>query len=103
MAGTRSCTGREKGRVELQWRFGADPAGNLYGTAQTGGANNLGTVFELSAAGQLTVLHDFSGLDDGAFPLAGVIRDAAGHLFGTAVKNFLIQQVQGGNVFEITP
>ena len=105
----------KNGRYTILHRFGRkegsnpngglvlDPAGNLYGTAQTGGANNLGTVFELSAAGQLTVLHDFSGLDDGAFPLAGVIRDAAGHLFGTTVKNFLIQQVQGGNVFEITP
>ena len=104
-----------KGNYKILHRFGKkegsspngglvlDPAGNLYGTSQTGGANNLGTVFELSTAGQLTVLHDFSGGLDGAFPLAGVIRDAAGHLFGTAVKNFLIQQVQGGNVFEITP
>ncbi len=34
---------------------------------------------------------------------AGLFRDDAGDLYGTTVKNFLIQQVQGGNVFVITP
>jgi len=80
----------------------ADPAGNLYGTAQGGGARDLGTVFVLSRSGRVKVLHAFTGDLDGAFPLAGVIRDAAGNLYGTAVKNFLVQQ-QNGVVFEITP
>ena len=80
-----------------------DEAGNLYGTAQQGGAQNLGTVFQLSPDGQLKVLHNFTGGLDGAVPFAGLIRDSAGHLFGTADKNFLIQQIQGGSVFEITP
>jgi uncharacterized repeat protein (TIGR03803 family) len=80
-----------------------DPAGNLYGTTQLGGGPNLGTVFELTPSGRLKTLHAFAGLEDGAVPFAGVIRDAAGHLYGTAFKNFLIQQVQGGNAFEITP
>ena len=81
----------------------SDPAGNLYGTAQFGGDDGLGTVFQMSPAGRVQVLHSFTGDLDGAFPLAGVIRDAAGHLFGTAVKNFLIQPIQGGNVYEVTP
>src|SRR4029453_9765962 len=76
------------------------PAGNLFGTAQMGGARGLGTVFSLSPAGEVSVLHTFAGDLDGAFPLAGVIRDDVGHLFGTAVKNFLIQQ-QNGVVFGI--
>jgi uncharacterized repeat protein (TIGR03803 family) len=80
-----------------------DEAGNLYGTAQLGGAFNLGTVFQLSPDGVLNVLHSFEGLEDGAVPFAGLIRDETGHLFGTTVKNFLIQPVQGGNVFEIRP
>jgi uncharacterized repeat protein (TIGR03803 family) len=81
----------------------SDSAGSLYGTTQIGGRNALGTVFRLDPAGRLKVLHDFTGGDDGASPLAGVILDAAGNLYGTAVKNFLIQRVQGGNVFVITP
>ncbi|MBI3476053.1 MAG: hypothetical protein HY010_09990 [Acidobacteria bacterium] len=81
----------------------ADPAGNLYGTAQQGGIHNLGTAFQLAADGSVKVLHAFAGLEDGAVPFAGLFRDGAGHLYGTTVKNFLIQQVQGGNVFEITP
>jgi uncharacterized repeat protein (TIGR03803 family) len=54
-----------------------DPGGNLYGTTYTGG-----DIFELDTAGDLTVLHYFSG-SDGADPEAGVIRDAAGNLYGT--------------------
>jgi len=49
------------------------------------------------------VLHTFKGLRDGAVPLAGLIRDSSGTLYGTTVKNFLIRQVQGGSVFKITP
>jgi len=30
-----------------------------------------------------TVLHDFTGGDDGGFPIAGVIRDAQGNVYGT--------------------
>jgi uncharacterized repeat protein (TIGR03803 family) len=81
----------------------ADPAGNLYGTTQLGGDQELGTVFQLSPDGTLKVLHSFEGLEDGASPLAGLFRDAKGHLYGTTVHNGLIQLVQGGNVFEITP
>ena len=81
----------------------SDANGNLYGTAQLGGDQALGTVFELNPNGNLRVLHSFQGLEDGAVPLAGLFRDQQGHLYGTTVKNFLIQIVQGGCVFEITP
>jgi len=80
-----------------------DEAGNLFGTAQGGGSDALGTVFELTQFGRLTVLHNFVGDTDGAVPFAGLVRDASGHLFGTTVKNFIIQRVQGGNVFEMRP
>jgi uncharacterized repeat protein (TIGR03803 family) len=80
-----------------------DPAGNLYGTTQLGGNQALGTVFQVAPDGSVKVLHNFQGLKDGASPLAGLFRDSGGHLYGTTVKNFLIQSVQGGNVFEITP
>jgi uncharacterized repeat protein (TIGR03803 family) len=81
-----------------------DSDGNIFGTTQSGpGEFVLGTVFQLSRTGTLTVLHSFTGGQDGAVPLAGLIRDNAGNLFGTTVKNFLIQQVQGGGVFKVTP
>src|SRR5664279_5403051 len=65
-----------------------DAAGNLYGTTWAGGpyGYGYGTVFELTpAAGggwTETVLHNFVGTD-GAAPLAGLIFDAAGNLYGT--------------------
>jgi uncharacterized repeat protein (TIGR03803 family) len=59
-----------------------DTKGNLYGTAEFGGANQTGTVFELSpAAGDgLTgiVIHTFgpSGKGDGRFPAPDLAVDA---------------------------
>jgi uncharacterized repeat protein (TIGR03803 family) len=58
-------------------------AGNLYGTTISGGASGTGVVFKLSPAGTETVLYDFTGGADGAFPQGGLIRDAAGNLYGT--------------------
>ncbi|HTS38725.1 MAG TPA: choice-of-anchor tandem repeat GloVer-containing protein [Candidatus Solibacter sp.] len=80
-----------------------DASGNLFGTAQLGGDQNLGTVFQLNTDESVKVLHNFAGLDDGAVPFAGLFRDSAGNLYGTTVKNFLVQIVQGGNVFKVTP
>jgi uncharacterized repeat protein (TIGR03803 family) len=37
--------------------------GNLYGTTLAGGANNDGTVFEITCGGSLTTLHSFNGTD----------------------------------------
>jgi uncharacterized repeat protein (TIGR03803 family) len=61
-----------------------DKAGNFYGTTQFGGTGGgFGTVFKLDAKGKLTLLHSFSGTPDGVNPLAGLLRDAAGNLYGT--------------------
>lgn len=64
-----------------------DSSGNLYGTTSLGGAFNIGTVFELvNSSGNYTesVLYSFKGgNDDGRGPIVGLIRDAAGNLFGT--------------------
>src|ERR1017187_2507393 len=62
----------------------SDSAGNLYGTTYSGGAANMGAVYKLDTAGQETVLHSFRGGADGGTPEAGVIRDSAGNLYGTA-------------------
>lgn len=66
-----------------------DSVGNLYGTTYLGGLHpaNLGSgvVYKLDSSGQQTVLYTFGvpGGKGGA-PLAGVIRDPAGNLYGTA-------------------
>jgi len=60
-----------------------DSAGYLYGTTSGGGAYNLGTVFKVDIAGNLTVLFSFSGYSSGYFPSGGLIRDAEGNLYGT--------------------
>jgi uncharacterized repeat protein (TIGR03803 family) len=61
-----------------------DPAGNLYGTTEYGGASGQGTVFKLDKTGKETVLHSFTGTGgDGALPLGGLVRDAKGNLYST--------------------
>jgi uncharacterized repeat protein (TIGR03803 family) len=59
----------------------------LFGTTAYGGANNLGTVFEIekTASGYSstpTILVSFNGTN-GARPVAGLIAGANGCLFGT--------------------
>src|ERR1039457_1531364 len=61
-----------------------DSAGNLYGTTPSGGTAGQGVVFKQSTGGQETVLYSFTGGADGGYPSAGVIRDSAGNLYGTA-------------------
>ena len=65
-----------------------DAAGNLYGTVAPGGNTSCysgcGLVFSLSPAGVETVLYSFTGTNgDGEYPVAGLLRDAAGDLYGT--------------------
>jgi len=60
-----------------------DVAGNLYGTTQAGGPANAGVVFKVTPSGQEIVLHGFTGGADGGTPLAGLIADSAGNLYGT--------------------
>jgi len=61
-----------------------DSDGNLYGTTSFGGQNDEGTVFKISNAGAESVLHSFAGAaTDGNEPLAGLIMDSAGNLYGT--------------------
>jgi uncharacterized repeat protein (TIGR03803 family) len=60
-----------------------DKAGNLYGTTNGGGASGAGVVFRIDTSGNETVLYSFTGGADGGYPIAGVIRDRAGNLYGT--------------------
>ena len=85
-----------------------DTAGNLYGTTQDGGdlkcspPSGCGVVFKLDTTGKEMVLHTFTGGKDGSFPDAGVIRDAAGNLYGTAAEGG-DPSCGCGVVFKLTP
>jgi uncharacterized repeat protein (TIGR03803 family) len=60
-----------------------DSSGDLFGTAQLGGASGDGTVFELAAgSGSITTLASFNGTN-GSTPTSGLIRDSGGNLYGT--------------------
>jgi uncharacterized repeat protein (TIGR03803 family) len=98
-----------------------DGAGNLYGTTIYGGSGKCesgdggiigcGTVFELTpkAGGGWTekVLHSFRpNGGDGWWPVANVISDAAGNLYGTTFGGGDVPECSGdgcGTVFELTP
>jgi uncharacterized repeat protein (TIGR03803 family) len=69
----------------------ADLSGNLYGTTTTGGVSGWGTVYELSPPTQQggawteAVIYNFLGGSDGGGPMASLILDDAGNLYGTTL------------------
>jgi uncharacterized repeat protein (TIGR03803 family) len=76
-----------------------DHAGNLYGTTTEGGASRNGAVFKLAPDGTETVIYSFAGQPDGSYPMAGVVRDAAGNLYGTTFKGGM----NTGTVYKLDP
>jgi uncharacterized repeat protein (TIGR03803 family) len=78
-----------------------DKLGNLYGTTTEGGAYGEGIVFKITPSGTETVLYGFgSQSGDGSEPVAGLVIDRKGNLYGTTVfggANGL------GTVFKVTP
>lgn len=68
-----------------------DAEGNLYGTTTMGGTSEggmctygCGTVFRLDTRGKETVLHAFTWENgDGALPMAPLVQDGDGNLYGT--------------------
>jgi uncharacterized repeat protein (TIGR03803 family) len=87
-----------------------DAADNLYGTTQFGGTGTCrdeqeggcGTVFELTpkAGGGWTEKILFSFTDpDGTEPIAGLIFDASGNLYGTTENGTM----ENSTAFELTP
>lgn len=79
----------------------SDASGNLYGAANLG-SYGYGTVFKLTpksdGSWRFSLLHDFTG-SDGVYPL-GLVRDSAGHLFGTTNMG---GTYGNGVVYELTP
>jgi len=83
-----------------------DASGNLLGTSYEGGTGSGGTAFSLSRSNNWaeTVLYNFcSALNcaDGAGPVAPLIMDASGNLFGTGATGGANGDY--GTVFELKP
>ena len=79
-----------------------DGLGDFYGTTAYGGANTMppdngcGTIFQITG-GVETVLYSFSGVGDGCNPMAGLVMDSSGNLYGTTLNG----GVGYGTVFEL--
>jgi uncharacterized repeat protein (TIGR03803 family) len=91
-----------------------DNAGALYGTTPTGGQYGYGAVFKVSPPSgggpwTETTLYSFTGGSDGSYPLASLIFDSSGALYGTTLQGGTGLCYTGdiltycGTVFELTP
>ena len=86
-----------------------DASGNLYGTTQQGGASNLGAVFKLHPNGDGTytesLLYSFTNTGgDGETPVAGLVVDGSGNLYGTTQNGGSTNCTTGcGILFELHP
>ena len=98
-------------RPDGEYPFGKllmGPNGKLYGTTSGGGQFGNGSAFELSRSGsgwQTTILHSFTGNEDGYAPQGGLIADTKGNLYGTASGggDLNCDLLGCGNVFELSP
>jgi uncharacterized repeat protein (TIGR03803 family) len=84
-----------------------DASGNLYGTTYAGGGYGQGIAYELSPSAQGAwserLLYAFHA-GEGSSPVAGVILDASGNLYGTTVAGGAGGCTDGcGTVFKLTP
>jgi uncharacterized repeat protein (TIGR03803 family) len=92
-----------------------DQEGNLYGTTTYGGPSGDGTIFQLKPPSQSggvwteNTLYNFAGGNDGATPVAALVFDSKGNLYGTTQFGgggpcVVFQQGTGcGTVFELSP
>ena len=95
-----------KGQPDAGFPYGGllfDAAGNLYGTTYYDGANNLGSVYELSPrpTGEWaeTVLYSFTAGKDGNSSIGNLVFDPAGNLYGTTSEGGLSGI---GTIFKLT-
>ena len=72
--------------------------GNLYGTAQSGGANDYGTAFRLTTNGAVLSIFNFNQTN-GAYPYAGVVQAADGNFYGTTLEG---GAASAGSVFKMS-
>lgn len=78
-----------------------DQSKNIYGATSLGGANNFGTVYQLTPSGggwSESVLYNFTGGSNGQNPEGGLTFDKSSNLYGTTFG-----PARGGVVYELSP
>lgn len=81
---------------------GADPNaspiqaadGNFYGTTIGGGAHGDGTIYKMTPAGKVTIIHSFLFPNEGGSPGSALVQGSNGTLYGTTEE--------GGGIFKVT-
>jgi uncharacterized repeat protein (TIGR03803 family) len=77
--------------------------GNFYSTSARGGNYNMGSAFNLTPGGQITLLYGFGGTfinNEGSFPSSGLTPASDGGFYGAAYTGGAHSV---GTVFKITP
>src|SRR6185369_11976747 len=73
--------------------------GLLYGTTESGGANNTGMVYQVTLDGTVTLIHSFTGGNGGASPDAELVVAKDGSMYGTTIRG---GNQQNGVIYRIT-
>ena len=73
--------------------------GNFYGTSYQGGSAGTGSIFRMTPAGVVTVLHSLVGLD-GTLPTGGLVQASDGNFYGTTTAGGTLGV---GTAFRMTP
>jgi uncharacterized repeat protein (TIGR03803 family) len=83
-----------------------DVNGNFFGATFYGGTENstctfgCGVIYEISSAGKYSVLHRFTGANDGWDASGGLAEDSAGNIYGATMNG---GSSGDGVIFKITP
>ncbi len=75
------------------------PNGGFLGTAQSGGINSSGTVFQITGDGTFTGVYSFTGGSDGALPRAALLQGSDGNYYGTTSQG---GSSANGTVFKVS-
>ena len=77
--------------------------GNLYGTTKGGGAYGDGTIFEVTVAGIVTIIHSFNAATDGGHPYGALAQADDGDFYGTCKGGGGVAGDYGnGTIFRLT-
>ena len=98
---------KESVPVDFNYTNGSDPNlpvqgtdGNFYGSTFGGGSKGLGLVYKTTAAGVITILHNFTGYpSDGAYPIGATVQGNDGAYYGVTWEG---GSSNLGTIFKIT-